>query len=332
MSNHAHHVHAPGSKRGLKIAAWVTGAYFVFEMGVGLYTGSVMVIVDAAHTFSAVGGVVLALVATKIARRPPTHRQTYGGQRAEIIGALLNGMALLVMALVALTMGAMRLQSPIELPTTPMFVVAGVGLMTEIWLIGLMFKDQKHDINTRGAFWHVVQTFLGSFGIIAAALVIHFTGFLLIDPILGMAFGLMVLLASFGILRDSISILMENAPEGIDTEEVCGALVGIEDVLDVHHPHAWTLTSGKHLFSAHLRLAPDSSAERQAAILEQAHALLAERFGFYFATLQLETFEPDESGARDIDLTGNTDQPRHGHSGHAAKDSRDAKEDDDDDV
>lgn len=79
-----------------------------------------------------------------------------------------------------------------------MFVVAAVGLATEVWLISLMYRDQKHDINTRGAFWHVVQTFLGSFGIIAAALVIHFTGFLLIDPILGMAFGLMVLAASWG--------------------------------------------------------------------------------------------------------------------------------------
>lgn len=305
MNEHSPHAHAPAGKRQLKIAAWVTGAYFIFEMGVGLYTGSVMVIVDAAHTFSAVGGVVLALVATKIARRPATHKRTFGGQRAEVIGALLNGMALLVMALVALTMGAMRLQAPIELPTTPMFVVAAVGLITEVWLIGLMFRDQKTDINTRGAFWHVVQTFLGSFGIIAAALVIHFTGFILIDPILGMAFGLMVLLASFGILRDSISILMENAPEDIDIEEVCGALESIDGVVDAHHPHAWTLTSGKHLFSAHLRLVSDSTADRQAAILEQAQSLLVDRYGFYFATLQLETFDQDESGARDLDLTDN---------------------------
>lgn len=313
MSGHGSHIHALASKRGLKIAAWVTGAYFFFEMGIGLYTGSVMVIVDAAHTFSAVGGVVLALVAAKIAHRPATHRQTFGGQRAEIIGALLNGMALLVMALVALIMGAMRLRAPIELPTTPMFVAAAVGLVTEIWLIALMFRDQKTDINTRGAFWHVVQTFLGSFGIIAAALVIHFTGFLLIDPILGMAFGVMVLLASWGILRDSVSILMENAPEGIDVEEVCTALAGIDGVLDVHHPHAWTLTSGKHLFSAHLRIVEDTSAQRQKTILEEAQSLLATRYGFYFATLQLETFDPEESGARGLDLTQGAD---HEHESH----------------
>ena len=111
MSDHMHH--APKG-RGLKLAAWATGAYFVFEMGVGLYTGSVMVIVDAAHTFSAVGGVVLALVARRIAQRKATPEQSFGGQRAEIIGALLNGMALLVMALVAITMGTMRLGAPID--------------------------------------------------------------------------------------------------------------------------------------------------------------------------------------------------------------------------
>ena len=299
MGEHMHH--APKG-RGLKLAAWVTGAYFVFEMAVGLYTGSVMVIVDAAHTFSAVGGVVLALVARRIARREATPEQTFGGQRAEIIGALLNGMALLVMAVVAITMGVMRLGSPIELPTTPMFVVAAVGILTEIWLIALMFRDQKHDVNTRGAYWHVVQTFLGSLGIIVAALVIHFTGFLLIDPILGIAFGLMVLAAGWSVLRDSASILMQNTPQGIDMTEMCRRLRAIDGVRDVHHPHAWTLTSGRHIFSAHLRVEDDLSSDDQMRLLETAEGLLADSFGIYFSTLQLETEDREEPEARAIDI------------------------------
>ena len=299
MSEHMHH--APKG-RGLKLAAWVTGTYFVFEMAVGLYTGSVMVIVDAAHTFSAVGGVVLALVARRIARREATPEQTFGGQRAEIIGALLNGMALLVMAVVAITMGVMRLGSPIELPTTPMFVVAAVGILTEIWLIALMFRDQKHDVNTRGAYWHVVQTFLGSLGIIVAALVIHFTGFLLIDPILGIAFGLMVLAAGWSVLRDSASILMQNTPQGIDMTEMCRRLRAIDGVRDVHHPHAWTLTSGRHIFSAHLRVEDDLSSDDQMRLLETAEGLLADSFGIYFSTLQLETEDREEPEARAIDI------------------------------
>lgn len=299
MSDHMHH--APKG-RGLKLAAWVTGAYFFFEMAVGIYTGSVMVIVDAAHTFSAVGGVVLALVARRIAKREATPEQTFGGQRAEIIGALLNGMALLVMAAVAITMGVMRLGSPIELPTTPMFIVAAVGILTEIWLIALMYRDQKHDVNTRGAYWHVVQTFLGSLGIIVAALVIHFTGFLLIDPILGIAFGFMVLLAGWGVLRDSVSILMQNTPQGIDMTEICRRLRSMDGVRDVHHPHAWTLTSGRHIFSAHLRVDDDLGSDAQMRLIEIAEELLSEEFGIYFSTLQLETEDRDEPEAQAIDI------------------------------
>lgn len=299
MSEHMHH--APKG-RGLKLAAWVTGAYFFFEMAVGLYTGSVMVIVDAAHTFSAVGGVVLALVARRIAQRKATPEQTFGGQRAEIIGALLNGMALLVMAAVAIAMGAMRLGAPIDLPTAPMFVVAAVGILTEVWLIALMFRDQKHDVNTRGAYWHVVQTFLGSLGIIVAALVIHFTGFLLIDPILGIAFGLMVLVAGWSVLRDSTSILMQNTPQGIDMNEICRQLRAIDGVRGVHHPHAWTLTSGRHVFSAHLRVDDDITPDAQMCLLERAEELLTDEFGIYFSTLQLETENREESGARAIDI------------------------------
>jgi len=293
--------HAPRG-RGLKLAAWVTGAYFLFEMAVGLYTGSVMVIVDAAHTFSAVGGVILALVARRIAQRKATPAQSFGGQRAEIIGALLNGMALLVMAVVAITMGAMRLGSPIDLPTTPMFIVAAVGILTEVWLIALMYRDQKHDVNTRGAYWHVVQTFLGSLGIIVAALVIHFTGFMLIDPILGIAFGVMVLAAAWGVLRDSVSILMQNTPPEIDLTEICRRLRNIEGVRDVHHPHAWTLTSGRHIFSAHLRVDDDLAPAAQMRLLEQGESVLTGEFGIYFSTLQMETEDRDEPDAQAIDI------------------------------
>lgn len=291
MSDHMHH--APKG-RGLKLAAWVTGAYFFFEMAVGLYTGSVMVIVDAAHTFSAVGGVILALVARRIAQRKATPAQSFG--------ALLNGMAPLVMAVVAITMGAMRLGSPIDLPTTPMFIVAAVGILTEVWLIALMYRDQKHDVNTRGAYWHVVQTFLGSLGIIVAALVIHFTGFMLIDPILGIAFGVMVLAAAWGVLRDSVSILMQNTPPEIDLTEICRRLRDIEGVRDVHHPHAWTLTSGRHIFSAHLRVDDDLAPAAQMRLLEEGESVLTGEFGSYFSTLQMETEDRDEPDAQAIDI------------------------------
>ena len=185
----SHHGHMPSSGRGMAISAWLTGVYFVIEMGIGLWTGSIAVISDAFHTFSAVGGVLVAIVAARLARRPADADRSFGWYRAEIIGALVNGGFLLGMALVVIVMAAMRLSDPIELPTGPMLLAAAGGLVTEFISLGLIWKQSKSDLNVRGALWHIIQTFVGSLLIIVTALVIKFTGFLLIDPILGMAFG-----------------------------------------------------------------------------------------------------------------------------------------------
>ena len=288
------------NERALKISGWLTGIYFFIELGIGLYTGSVAVTSDAFHTFSAVGGVVLAFVAARIARRPANLDRTFGNFRAEIIGALLNGVFLAGMAVLVLVMGAMRLQSPVDLPTTPLLVAAAGGLLTEIISIRLLYSGQKGDLNLRGAFWHVMQTFIGSILILITAAVIYFTGFLAIDPILGMAFGVVLLAASWGIIRDALSILMEGAPKSIDLAEVAAALVELPDTRNIHHMHAWTLTSGKNVFSAHIGTDKPDNAE---TLLEQAHRVLRDQFGFYFSTLQVETKCLDEDHARELDIS-----------------------------
>lgn len=304
-----HGTHGSADRRALRISAWLTGIYFLIELAIGLYTGSVAVISDAFHTFSAVGGVVLAIAAARIARRPANVTRTFGFYRAEIVGALLNGVFLLVMALVVIVMGYMRLQDPIDLPTTPMLLAAAGGIITELISLKLLYSSQKGDLNIRGAFWHIIQTFVGSILIIITALVIRFTGFLPIDPLLGMAFGFVLLYASWGIMRDALAILIESAPAGIDIAAVSDRLAGLESVRDVHHVHAWTLTSNRDVFSAHLRVDPQAS---QPDLLRDAHRLLQDEFGFYFSTLQLETVCLDEVGAKEIDITGSALSPIRG--------------------
>jgi cobalt-zinc-cadmium efflux system protein len=289
----------PQKSRALRISAWLTGVYFFIELAIGFYTGSVTVMSDAFHTFSAVGGVVLAIIAQRIARRPADSTRTFGSYRAEIIGALLNGAFLALMALLVLAMGAMRLREPIDLPTTPMLLAAAGGLVTELISLRLLYGSQMDDLNLRGAFWHVMQTFVGSLLIIVVALVILFTGFTLIDPILGMAFGVVLLVASWGIIRDALYILMEGAPKDVDLDEIVNVLSGLASVRNVHHVHAWTLTSNKNVFSAHLRV---TTQEGQTELLRQAHDLLRDRFGFAFSTLQLEASCLDESAADEFDI------------------------------
>lgn len=294
-----HAGHMPSSGRGMAISAWLTGVYFLIEMGIGLWTGSVAVISDAFHTFSAVGGVLVAIAAARLARRPADEDRSFGWYRAEIIGALVNGGFLLVMALVVIVMGAMRLAAPIELPPTPMLVAAAGGLVTEVVSLALIWKQSRDDLNVRGALWHIIQTFVGSLLIIVTALVIKFTGFLLIDPLLGTAFGFVLLWASWGILRDSAHLLMEGTPGDVSLAEVSRALESLEGVADAHHIHAWTLTSGKHVFSSHIRVKAGHDPQ---AVLEAAHDLIRKRFGFFFATLQVEQRCLEEQGAESIDV------------------------------
>ncbi|RDD62037.1 cation diffusion facilitator family transporter [Ferruginivarius sediminum] len=301
--SHAHGGHAghmPSSGRGMAISAWLTGVYFVIEMGIGLWTGSIAVISDAFHTFSAVGGVLVAIVAARLARRPADEDRSFGWYRAEIIGALVNGGFLLAMALIVIVMGGMRLSDPIDLPTTPMLAAAAGGLFTEFISLALIWKQSQSDLNVKGALWHIIQTFVGSLLIIVTALVIQFTGFLLIDPILGMAFGVVLLWASWGILRDAAHLLMEGTPAEVSLGEVTAALERMEGVADAHHVHAWALTSGRYVFSGHLRVA-EGADEQQ--VLKAAHGMLKRKFGFFFVTLQVESVCLDESGAEAIDVT-----------------------------
>lgn len=284
----------------MTVSAWLTGIYFVIEMGIGLWTGSIAVISDAFHTFSAVGGVLVAIIAARLARRPADEDRSFGWYRAEIIGALVNGGFLLGMAIVVIVMAAMRMTAPIDLPTTPMLLAAAGGLITEFISLGLIWKESRSDLNVRGALWHIIQTFIGSLLIIVTALVIRFTGFLLIDPILGMTFGFVLVWASWGILRESAHLLMEGTPQDVSLADVTAALEALEGVTDAHHVHAWALTSGRYVFSGHLRVNEDGDPQ---SILEAAHGVLRDRFGFYFSTVQIETACLDESHASAIDVT-----------------------------
>ena len=150
----------------IAVRAWLTGIYFFIELGLGIYSGSVAVISDAFHTFSAVGGV---LVAMRIAARPADRYRTYGSIRAEIIGALANGLFLFVMAALVFYIGVKRLLEPVAVDSGLMIAAAAGGLITEVISLKLLFSGQKDNLNMKGAFWHVMQTFVGSLIIILAS-------------------------------------------------------------------------------------------------------------------------------------------------------------------
>jgi cobalt-zinc-cadmium efflux system protein len=295
-----------GNARALKISGLLTGVYFVIELGIGLWTGSVSVTSDAFHTFSAVGGVLVALVAGRYAERPATDRASYGLVRAEIVGALFNGLFLLGMAALVLWMGAMRLRDPMEVETGPMLWAAAGGLVTEVIALRLLYARQKGNLNMQGAFWHVMQTFIGSILIIVAALVIRFTGFLAIDPILGMAFGVVLVWASWGIIRGALRILLQTVPDDLDLGAVKEAVEALPGVREAHHLHAWALTTGKNVVSLHVLVEDYAGGE---ALQRRIFAHLRDDFGVYFSTVQVETICLEREEARAIDATWAVPEP-----------------------
>ncbi len=286
--------------RALKIAAWLTGIYFFIERGIGIWTGSIAVLSDAFHTSSAVGGVLIALVAGRYASRAATRFQTFGLVRAEIVGALVNGVFLFGMGILVFWMGAMRLQNLIDLPTTPMLIAAAGGLVTEIISLSLLYQGQKTNLNIRGAYWHILQTFAGSVIVIVSALVIRFTDFLAIDPLLGMAFGLLLFWASWGITRDSLSILLDNVPKDLDINAAKDAIEAVPGVESVHHLHAWSLTTGKNILSAHVLVEQYPESE---PILQRIQSILKDDFQIFFSTIQVESeICPEIEQAEEIDF------------------------------
>jgi cobalt-zinc-cadmium efflux system protein len=293
-------VPATGDARALALSGVLTGAYFVIELIIGLWTGSVSVLSDAFHTFSAVGGVLLALAAMRFGQRTANTAQTFGYLRAEIIGALFNGLFLVVMAGVVLWMGWMRLRMPMDLPTGPMLWAAAGGLATEAVSFWLLYRRQQGSLNIKGAFWHILQTLVGSVIIIISALVIRFTGFLQIDPLLGMAFGLVLFWASWRIIRDSLAILLQGTPRDLDLDAAIDAIRRVPGVTGVHHVHAWSLTSGRNIFSGHVTVGEYANGQQ---VLQAVHDLLKQRFGIYFSTVQIEEhcLEGEEQAA-EIDI------------------------------
>lgn len=286
------------NERALKISAVLTGLYFFVEVALGVASGSIAVLSDAFHTFSAVGGVLLALVAGRIAAKPADRHRTFGAYRAELIGALLNGLFLLIMAVFVIYMGVRRMLEPVELEYGLMLAAAGGGLVTELISLYVLTRGSKDNLNMRGAFWHVMQTFVGSLIIIVAAVVVYFTGFTLIDPILGTAFGFVLIWAGWGITRDTLALLMETVPADIDLERVETALTNLPGVEDLHHVHAWALTSGRNLFSAHISITDGADVQE---VTRAAEAVLTTTFDFYFTTLQVEPVGTHPVRARSID-------------------------------
>jgi cobalt-zinc-cadmium efflux system protein len=286
------HSHAPDrstSKRALKIAFALTASFMVAEVVGGLISGSLALLADAGHMLSDSASLIIALGAIWLAERPATLQRSFGYQRAEILAALLNGVTLVVVSLWIFYEAFQRLQDPPEVLGGTMLVIAVLGLLVNLAAAWVLSRDGQDSLNVSAAFRHVLADLAGSVGVVVAAVVILVTGWEQADPIIGALIGVLILGSAWPVIRDSVRVLLEQAPEGIDMAEVEGAMRDVEGVADLHDLHLWTITSGFPALSAHVLVDEEADCHERRRAVE---TMLAERFGIDHTTIQTDHAQP----------------------------------------
>ena len=275
---------------------------------------SLALLADAAHLFTDAAALAIAVAAVRIARRPADAKCTYGYHRFEILAAAFNAVLLFGVALYILYEAYRRFNAPAEVQPLGMLVVATLGLAVNLLSMRFLQSGKDTSLNVKGAYLEVWADMLGSIGVIVAALVIRFTGWAWVDTLVAVGIGLWVLPRTWVLLKESLNILLEGAPEGVDVDEVGRTMLAVPGVTGVHDLHVWVLTSGKNALTAHVVHAANIDG---AALIEPLKEMLADRFKVFHTTLQVEptACQHSEDGCNFVDHRVPA-QARESHAGH----------------
>lgn len=300
----ADHDHSHASVRSslrhrgrLLVAFVILTVFMVVEVVAGFISRSLALISDAGHMLTDVIGLAMALAAISLATRGrATEERTFGLYRLEILAVVANVLLLFGVAIYVLIEAINRIGEPVEVLTTPMLIVATLGLVANLVVFAVLRSAKSESLNVEGAYLEVLADTVGSVGVIVAAVVVATTGWSWVDPVTGIAIGVFILPRSWRLGAKAIRILVQSAPPHIDTAAVRADLEQIEAVLEVHDLHIWTLTSDMDVISAHLVI---NGSDELHQVLDRARELLQVRYGITHATLQVEP--ADHDGCAEID-------------------------------
>ena len=273
--------------RVLKWSLGLTVAFVALEIAAGLEARSLALLSDAGHNFTDALALLLAWFGYYVAQRPADEVKTYGYHRAGVLAAFVNALVLLALAAYIFYESYRRWLAPQPVHEITMLVVAGLGLVVNLVIMHGLASERRRDLNIRSAWAHMLGDALGSVGILVGAVVIRWTGWHRVDPLLSALIGLLIVWTAWDIVRESLNILLEGLPRGLKLEDVVQALREIPGVLDVHDVHIWSLGSTTHALSCHVVIedVPPSESE---GLLRRLNQVLAERFMICHTTIQFE--------------------------------------------
>ncbi|POM23279.1 Cadmium, cobalt and zinc/H(+)-K(+) antiporter [Actinomadura rubteroloni] len=313
---HGHGVTAGGDRRPLAGALALILAFMAGEVGVGLAAGSLALLSDAAHMLTDAFAIVLALVAMRIAARPPRGGYTYGLRRAEILSAQLNGLTLILLAVYFVYEGVWRLVHPPGVDGLPVLITSLVGIVVNVGASWLISRANRTSLNVEGAFQHILNDLYAFIATAVAGLVVWRTGFARADAVASLVVAALMVKAGYGLLRDAGRVLMEAAPSGLDPAELGERLAARPCVREVHDLHVWEVSSGYPALSAHVLV--DAAGDCH-GVRRDLQTLLRDDYGITHTTLEVDHVDDefhceDPHGPRHV---AEPDGDRHEHAGPA---------------
>lgn len=285
--DHSHHDHSHGKNapfKTLMLAIVITFGYAIVELLGGWLSGSLALLGDAGHMGSDALALIIAAFAAWMASKPPSAKHSYGLGRAEVVAAWISSLFLFVISIAVIVEAVRRLHTPEHVHGGPVMLIAFIGLLVNL-LVAWVLSRGEQNINIRAALLHVLSDVLGSLAALISGAVIYFTGWLPIDPIISIIIGVLILISSIRILRESLLILMEGVPKNINLDKVSDALTAVDGVNAIHDLHIWTLSSGNIALSAHVNITEFS---RWSSILQAVSEMLNHQFHINHITLQPE--------------------------------------------
>jgi cobalt-zinc-cadmium efflux system protein len=283
---HHHHDHSSATGWILRVSLGATLAFTIFEIYAGVRSHSLALLSDAGHNFTDALALFLAAIGYYLQAKPADHVKTFGYQRAGVVAAFLNAATLIVISLFIFWEAIARLMHPEPVDDRMMIWVAAAALILNAAIMLGLNRRSRGDLNLRAAFIHMLGDAVGAGAIILGAIAIHYTGWLYIDPLLSFALGILIIYTAWDIVRESLNILLEGLPRGLELRGITQAMSQVDGVLDVHDLHIWSLGSNTHALSSHV-LIEDMPHSESEAILKRINEVLC-TFGIRHSTIQFE--------------------------------------------